>query len=44
MYALEQKVRKIYNSFDVSCKELKDVLHSDDDTNLMSIDELLDEL
>jgi metal-responsive CopG/Arc/MetJ family transcriptional regulator len=43
-FILEQKVRKIYDSFDVSCKELKDILDSDDDKHLISIEELIDEL
>lgn len=43
-FILEQKVRKIYDSFDVSCKELKDILDSDDDRHLISIEELIDEL
>jgi len=43
-FILEQKARKIYDSFDVSCKELKDILDSDDDTHLISIEELIDEL
>ncbi|MBD3795311.1 MAG: hypothetical protein IE881_05160 [Epsilonproteobacteria bacterium] len=43
-FILEQKARKIYDSFDVSCKELKDILDSDDDRHLISIEELIDEL
>jgi metal-responsive CopG/Arc/MetJ family transcriptional regulator len=42
-FILEQKARKIYDSFDVSCKELKDILDSDDDKHLISIEELIDE-
>ncbi|KIM04237.1 MAG: hypothetical protein KN64_08585 [Sulfurovum sp. AS07-7] len=39
----EQKAKKIYDSFEVSCKELKSVINTGD-TKLQTLDELIDEL
>ncbi len=43
-FIAEQKQRKIYESFDKSCKELKGVLNTKDDTKLKSLDGLINEL
>lgn len=43
-FITEQKQRKIYESFDKSCKELKGVLNTKDDTKLKSLDGLINEL
>ena len=43
-FITEQKQRKIYESFDKSCKELKSVLNTKDDTKLKSLDGLINEL
>jgi metal-responsive CopG/Arc/MetJ family transcriptional regulator len=43
-FIAEQKQRKIYESFDKSCKELKSVLNTKDDTKLKSLDGLINEL
>jgi len=39
-----QKQRKIYENFDQSCKELKEVLDTNNHTSLQTLDELIDEL
>jgi len=40
----EQKAKKLYESFDKSCKELKVVLHTKDDSKLQTLEELTFEL
>ncbi len=40
----EQKARKLYDSFDSSTKELKQLLQSGDDTHLETLGEFIDEL
>lgn len=43
-FIAEQKANKIYQSFDTSCKELKNILEQKDDSTLQSLDGLIDEL
>ena len=43
-FIAEQKAKKIYDSFDFSCKELQHVLQTKDDSKLQSLDGLIDEL
>jgi hypothetical protein len=40
----EQKSRKLYESFDKSAKELKEVLENKDDSHLDTLGEFIDEL
>jgi len=40
----EQKSRKLYDSFDKSAKELKQVLENQDETHLDTLGEFIDEL
>ncbi len=42
-FITEQKTKKLYDSFDVSCKELKNILQTDD-SKLQNLDGLIDEL
>ncbi|MDD3818163.1 MAG: ribbon-helix-helix domain-containing protein [Thiovulaceae bacterium] len=43
-FIAEQKAKKLYESFDISCKELKDILQTQEDSKLQTLDGLLDEL
>ncbi len=43
-FITEQKTKKLYESFDTSCKELKNILHSQDDSKFQTLDGLIDEL
>ena len=43
-FIAEQKAKKIYDSFDLSCKELQQILQTKDDSKLQSLDGLIDEL
>lgn len=43
-FIAEQKAKKIYDSFDISCKELQRILQTKDDSKLQSLDGLIDEL
>ncbi|MEJ5168240.1 MAG: ribbon-helix-helix domain-containing protein [Arcobacteraceae bacterium] len=43
-FIAEQKQRKIYESFDTSCKELKGILNTNDNSKLQSLDGLINEL
>ena len=44
-YIQEQEVKELYDSFDMSCKELKGILENPKESKkLQSLDEVLDEL
>ncbi len=43
-FIAEQKAKKIYDSFEISCKELQQMLQTKDDSKLQSLDGLIDEL
>jgi len=40
----EQKEKKLYDSFDRSCKELKSILQTTEDSHLGTLGEFIDEL
>ncbi len=40
----EQKNRKLYESFDISCKELKNIIDNNNDTHLETLGNFIDEL
>jgi len=40
----EQKSKKLYDSFDQSAKELKEILKNDDDSHLNTLGDFIDEL
>ncbi|WNZ00433.1 ribbon-helix-helix domain-containing protein (plasmid) [Sulfurospirillum sp. 'SP'] len=42
-FITEQKAKKLYDSFDTSCKELNNILQTDD-SKLQSLDGLINEL
>ncbi|MGE4511527.1 MAG: CopG family ribbon-helix-helix protein [Sulfurimonadaceae bacterium] len=43
-FIAEQKARKLYESFETSSKELKNILQTQDDLKLQTLDGLLDDL
>lgn len=43
-FITEQRAKKLYESFDASSKELKQILQTKDDSKLQSLDGLIDEL
>ena len=43
-YINEQKALKFYEDFDVSCKELKNILDKEEKNELQTLDRLINEL
>lgn len=43
-FIVEQKSKKLYSSFDESCKELNEIIETGDDSHLDTLGEFLDEL
>ena len=44
VFISEQKSKKLYNSFETSAKELKEILDNQDDTHLDTLGDFIDEL